>query len=60
MITENVGQVSNEAVASQSAVLVLDAKMVPGPVLRRLIEEVRHDRQNNITAYDRLHNRHNR
>jgi hypothetical protein len=29
-------------------------------VLRRLIEEVKYESQNNISAYNRTHNRHNR
>lgn len=33
---------------------------IPNPVLRRLIEEVKVEKQNNITAYNRTHNRHNR
>jgi hypothetical protein len=38
----------------------VDASQVPNAVLQRLIEEVRHDRQSNIAAYNRMHNRHNR
>lgn len=30
------------------------------PTLRRLIEEVKHEKQTDIYAYDRIHNRHNR
>ena len=38
----------------------LDSTEVPNAVLRRLIEEVKNDKENNVTAYNRLHNRHNR
>ena len=38
----------------------VDPSTIPNPVLKRLIEEVRHEQQNNIGAYNRLHNRHNR
>ena len=38
----------------------LDANEVSNIVLRRLIEEVKNEKENNVTAYNRLHNRHNR
>ena len=38
----------------------LKIENVPNPVLRRLIEEVKVEKQNNVTAYNRTHNRHNR
>lgn len=40
--------------------LSIDAKQIPNAVLQRLIAEVKHDRENNIFAYNRTHNRHNR
>jgi len=40
--------------------LFVDLDSLPGEVLKRLIEEVRFEAQNNITAYNRTHNRHNR
>lgn len=40
--------------------LSIDANKIPNAVLKRLIEEVRHEHQNNVTAYNRTHNRHNR
>lgn len=33
---------------------------VISPTLRRLIEEVNHEKQTDLYAYDRIHNRHNR
>lgn len=38
----------------------VDAKKLPNAVLKRLIEEVKYDSQNNISAYNRTHSRHNR
>lgn len=38
----------------------IDAANVPNAVLKRLIEEVRHDHNEGIYAYNRTHNRHNR
>jgi hypothetical protein len=38
----------------------IDAASVPNAVLSRLIEEVRNDSANNLLAYNRTHNRHNR
>lgn len=40
--------------------MVMDIESVPSEVLKRLIEEVRYEKNNNITAYNRTHNRHNR
>jgi len=37
-----------------------DAKETPNALLQRLINEVKVDKANNIFAYDRAHNRHNR
>jgi phage-related protein len=45
---------------SDSGVVELDANDVSNAVLKRLIEEVKNDKENNVTAYNRLHNRHNR
>ncbi len=38
----------------------IDASKIPNAVLRRLIEEVRHEHQNHVAEYNRTHNRHNR
>ena len=37
-----------------------EIKTVSNEVLKRLIEEVKFENQNNILAYNRTHNRHNR
>jgi hypothetical protein len=39
---------------------VLDLTDVPSPVLARLIEEVRNEKDQTVNAYNRMHNRHNR
>lgn len=46
--------------SKRNVTLAVDVSKVASPVLMRLIEEVRHDHENNVTAYDRVHNRHNR
>ena len=38
----------------------LDSEKPKNPVLARLIEEVRNEGAKGETAYDRVHNRHNR
>lgn len=38
----------------------VDPRTIPNPVLQRLIQEVRHEKQNKVTSYNRVHNRHNR
>ena len=38
----------------------VDAKFMDSVVLQRLIEEVKFEREHNVLAYNRTHNRHNR
>jgi len=38
----------------------LEISKIPSPVLARLIEEVRNEEMSDATAYNRMHNRHNR
>lgn len=40
--------------------VVVEAGKIPNPVLQRLMEEVKNDKANDMFAYDRAHNRHNR
>lgn len=40
--------------------LIIERKNIDSVVLRRLIEEVRDEKQGKPTAYNRIHNRHNR
>jgi len=49
-----------QTVSASSDTMVMDIESVPSEVLKRLIEEVRYEASNNITAYNRTHNRHNR
>jgi hypothetical protein len=39
---------------------VLNVNEVPNAVLQRLMAEVKNDQANDMYAYDRAHNRHNR
>jgi hypothetical protein len=56
-ITES--KITGEEV-STSGTVSIDASKVKSSVLQRLIEEVKYEDRNNIGAYNRLHNRHNR
>ena len=47
-------------VASKNDQVIMDADQMPNSVLQRLREEVKNDTANNMFAYDRAHNRHNR
>ncbi len=46
--------------AKPSDNVVVEAGKVPSAVLQRLMEEVKNEKANDIFAYDRAHNRHNR
>jgi uncharacterized protein (DUF4213/DUF364 family) len=47
-------------VIPQNDQIIVDADQLPNSVLQRLMEEVKNDTVNNMFAYDRAHNRHNR
>lgn len=47
-------------VKSNTEQIVVDTEQMPNSVLQRLMEEVKNDTANNMFAYDRAHNRHNR
>lgn len=47
-------------VAPQTEQVIVEAEQMPNSVLQRLMEEVKNDNVNNVFAYDRAHNRHNR
>ncbi len=57
-LTNSILQSNNVSVKSNS--VSVDVNKMPNAVLRRLINEVKFENQNNITAYNRTHNRHNR
>lgn len=40
--------------------IIVEVSKVPNLVLQRLMEEVKNDQANDMFAYDRAHNRHNR
>ncbi len=48
------------AIAKELKPKASDAHESESPVLARLIEEVRNERDDGPRAYDRVHNRHNR
>lgn len=47
-------------VAPKTEQVIVEAGQMPNSVLQRLMEEVKNDSANNMFAYDRAHNRHNR
>jgi len=62
---ERYNQLDNSAlnvrnISTKTSTVVVDVNKVPNAVLRRLIAEVKVENQNNISAYNRTHNRHNR
>ena len=56
----NTPNINGNDVAINVKSISLDASKVPNVLLKRLIEEVQFENRNNILAYDRAHNRHNR
>jgi hypothetical protein len=48
------------SILSHDRNIELDSTQISNVVLKRLIEEVKNEKENNVTAYNRLHNRHNR
>ena len=52
--------IKSDDVSNNPSSLSIDASNIPNAVLKRLIEEVQYESQNNISAYNRSHNRHNR
>ncbi len=44
----------------QQGSLIIERKDIKSAVLRRLIREVREEKEGRPTAYNRIHNRHNR
>lgn len=49
-----------QPVSSVPLSIVVTAEQVDNAVLKRLIQEVQVENHNNINAYNRTHNRHNR
>jgi hypothetical protein len=46
--------------SADSEKIVMEASQLPNAVLQRLMAEVKNDQANDMFAYDRAHNRHNR
>ena len=57
-VIENVNEKEN--LVADPLSMSMDASELSNVVLKRLMEEVKFENQNNILAYDRAHNRHNR
>ena len=53
-------QVTDSRPSANSDDLVIDVREISNPVLKRLVEEVRQEKTNSLTNYNRTHNRHNR
>jgi len=49
-----------DVITTHSDKIIMEAAQMPDTVLRRLMEEVKNDNANQMYAYDRAHNRHNR
>jgi len=47
-------------ISVQPTQVIIEASQMPDTVLKRLVEEVKNDSVNQMFAYDRAHNRHNR
>jgi len=52
--------IEKEILVNNPKSMSMDVSELSSVVLRRLMEEVKFENQNNILAYDRAHNRHNR
>lgn len=48
------------SISAKNITTNVDIKKMPNPVLQRLLDEVKFETSNNISAYNRTHNRHNR
>ncbi|MGI8582547.1 MAG: YhhA family cyclophane-containing RiPP [Chitinophagaceae bacterium] len=58
--SELVNEIKTDDISSTSNPLNFEANKISSSVLKRLIEEVKYDSQNNISVYNRTHSRHNR
>jgi len=47
-------------ISTKPTQVIFEADQMPDTVLKRLMEEVKNDNANQMFAYDRAHNRHNR
>jgi len=53
-------QTQNQSVDLKDKSITIDVTKIDNAVLKRLIGEIDFDRENNVNAYNRTHNRHNR
>ena len=60
LINHSDSQQEGLVISAQSTQVIIEANQMPNAVLKRLMEEVKNDSANQMFAYDRAHNRHNR
>ena len=59
-MSETISHEQSDTISEKRKPKAIDAEETVNPVLARLIEEVRNEGAKAKTAYDRVHNRHNR
>lgn len=59
-ISLNNSELGFNNISTKSKPTTVEVEKVSNAVLRRLMDEVKFESQNNILAYNRTHNRHNR
>jgi ABC-type hemin transport system substrate-binding protein len=60
LINHSDSQGEINVISAQPTQVIVEASQMPDTVLKRLMEEVKNDSVNQMFAYDRAHNRHNR
>ena len=60
LINHSDSQGEVNVISAQPTQVIAEANQMPDTVLKRLMEEVKNDNVNQMFAYDRAHNRHNR
>ena len=60
LINHSNWQAEVNLISAQPIQVIIEANKMPDTVLKRLMEEVKNDNVNQMFAYDRAHNRHNR
>jgi hypothetical protein len=60
LINESDSQGEVNEISAKPTRVISEANEMPDTVLKRLMEEVKNESANNMFAYDRAHNRHNR
>jgi ABC-type hemin transport system substrate-binding protein len=60
LINHSDSQGKINSISAQPTQVIIEASQMPDTVLKRLMEEVKNESVNQMFAYDRAHNRHNR